>query len=247
MAGFDRLIEYTLNDIDNDFKRANEQIFREKKGLGLWLWKPYLINKALRKLETGDILFYCDSSSVFIGSIRPFIKFMETQKLDFLPFSSPFKESHWTSEGVMEWFGLNRQQRESNQLSASFLALKKTRFTKEIISDWLGCCQQYQLLSGKTLKPESPRLIEHRYDQSLLSMIVKKRGLTNYKDPSQYGRFPQLCGKNHEIFLNEPTKGDYGMFIVLTRRGSFLRSCLDVIYHIFLFKIVATFKRIFCR
>lgn len=236
IARFDRIIEYTIDDIDDFFKASNIEIFKEKKGLGLWLWKPYFINKALSLLDNDDLLFYCDSSSVFIRPIKGLVRFMESENIDIMPFVLPFKELNWSSEGVMNYFGLNADQRESNQLCASFLALKKTKHSSKIIEDWLLQCQDYKLLSGKFSNAESLKLIEHRYDQSILSMIIKKRGIKMYKDPSQYGNFPQLYGKHYDIDLDELPKGDYKTSIVLIRRGSFLRACLNYFFNMIIYK-----------
>ena len=121
IAKFDRIIEYNITDIDDSFTNANAKILKHKKGLGLWIWKPYFINKALSTINDGDFLFYCDSSSIFIRSINPMVKFMDNNDLYILPFTLPFKESNWTSEYVMSNFKLTENQRKSNQLCASTL------------------------------------------------------------------------------------------------------------------------------
>lgn len=237
IAKFDRIIEFNFNDIDESFKKSNSKIFKHNKGLGLWVWKPYLIHKALKLIDYDDFLFYCDSSSIFIRSISALKKFMDENNLNIMPFALPFKESNWTSEGLMSYFKLNSAQKISNQLCASFIALKKSKKTVEIINDWLSSCQDYNIITGHYPQFESPELIEHRYDQSVLSMIIKSRGLSMYKDPSQYGSFPELYGKKFKTISYKHVKGNYRTIVILIRKGSFTRAIIDYIFNKIMFKI----------
>lgn len=65
IARFDKVYEYTPNDIDQSFAKLHHDILSQKRGNGLWLWKPYFVNKALSDCSDGDIIFYCDSGSFY--------------------------------------------------------------------------------------------------------------------------------------------------------------------------------------
>ena len=58
IARFDKVYEYTPNDIDQSFAKLHHDILSQKRGNGLWLWKPYFVNKALSDCSDGDIIFY---------------------------------------------------------------------------------------------------------------------------------------------------------------------------------------------
>ena len=66
-AHADKVFEYNSSDIDEEYKNSNKKIFSYKRGAGLWLWKPYVLSKALEKLQDGDWLFYADAGSFFIN------------------------------------------------------------------------------------------------------------------------------------------------------------------------------------
>ena len=85
--GADRTIAYTPDDIDADFVKKNKKILSEKKGNGLYLWKPYFLNKAYRELKDGDYLIYTDAGSIFINKIQYLIDCMERENLDMMVFS----------------------------------------------------------------------------------------------------------------------------------------------------------------
>ena len=66
-GGFDKVIQYDVDtDLDVDYKEQHKDILREKRGAGLWIWKVYFIEKALREeCNEGDVLFYADAASFF--------------------------------------------------------------------------------------------------------------------------------------------------------------------------------------
>ena len=66
----DKVIEYSEKDLPDSFFKDNPKITSYKRGFGLWLWKPYLILKAMDNLNDGDILFYVDSGITFINNIH---------------------------------------------------------------------------------------------------------------------------------------------------------------------------------
>jgi hypothetical protein len=69
VGGFDEVFSYGLSDIDDQFKEKNKNILEQDRGAGYWMWKPYVIKKALEKINDNDILFYSDSGISFIKPI----------------------------------------------------------------------------------------------------------------------------------------------------------------------------------
>ena len=65
--GFDAVIQYKKEHIDEEFLTKNELILSRQRGAGYWLWKPYFIAKTLREVQEGDIVFYSDAGSRFIN------------------------------------------------------------------------------------------------------------------------------------------------------------------------------------
>ncbi len=49
------VFSYSFNDINSIFINNNISVFSEKRGAGLWLWKPYILNDALAKIDYGDL------------------------------------------------------------------------------------------------------------------------------------------------------------------------------------------------
>ena len=46
----------------------------KKTGLGYFLWKSYIINDAINKMEDGELLFYTDVGDMFHEDLIPFVE-----------------------------------------------------------------------------------------------------------------------------------------------------------------------------
>ena len=60
------IIVFDKEQIDSDFRDKNTRILNECRGGGYWLWKPYIINETMKRINDGDLLFYLDSKYFFM-------------------------------------------------------------------------------------------------------------------------------------------------------------------------------------
>lgn len=219
IAGFDKVIEYSGQDIDKDFYKANKDILDQPRGNGLWLWKPYLIYKTLSKVKDGDIVFYSDSGAYFTRKPKELWNIMK--KTDLWVSATPLQEEQFTKKAVLNQYDPKKIYRKEAQFQASFLAIKKTSENMRIIKAWLDACTKIELLAPSDNEGESATFISHREDQSILSLLLKKNGIEPFQDPSQYSIYPefyqyQLVGK--KVILMPSGRKDYSPFLILHRR-----------------------------
>jgi hypothetical protein len=64
------IVIFNKSDIEKDFLENNKEILSLQKGGGYWLWKPYIINETLKKINDNDILFYLDSKYYFLEDFK---------------------------------------------------------------------------------------------------------------------------------------------------------------------------------
>lgn len=60
-----KIVIFNKSEIDKEFVDKNSYILNCKRGGGYWLWKPYIVNETLKKINNGDIIFYMDSTYYF--------------------------------------------------------------------------------------------------------------------------------------------------------------------------------------
>ena len=224
-GGFDKVFGYGPKDIDSDFYEKTKHILTQKRGGGCWLWKPYCINKALSQIEYGDYLFYCDASAFYTKSIDHMIKCMEKNNEDIMVFELPLIEKQWTKKDayiLMDCIG--DKYSNTNQILASYILVKKTIKAELFISEYLDYCCDDVIITDKENEfgENFDNFIEHRFDQSVLSLLSKKYNLIPHRDPSQFGDRPeQYCYDTRFLFNKKKySNSSYPRILILYRTSN---------------------------
>jgi hypothetical protein len=71
---------------------------------------------------------------------------------------------------------------------ATVIILKKNAHSTSIINEWYEQCENYDLINDEKGK-EDPRFIDHRHDQSILSVLVNKRGSLKITDETYFSNW----------------------------------------------------------
>lgn len=214
----DRVLEFSPDMIDEEFKRKNIDLLSVKRGAGLWMWKPYFILKALESVPEGHYLIYLDAGVVVINEFRHLIESLENSKQDIMVFELPLLAEEWTKKEVYTAIA-PELDRSFNQILAGYIVLKNTSFSRNLIKEWLTHMQDPVCLLPQTItdEPNYWNFIENRDDQSVFTLICRKHDITPFKDPSQFGRYPfkyawipKFCDKyrkysfNPHVYENSP-------------------------------------------
>lgn len=229
IGGFDKIIEYSDKDIDEDYYNLHKNILCNPRGNGLWLWKPYFILKTLDELQDNDILFYCDSAAFFIGNAKKrIIRDMQKNGCDIWVSVVPLLEKQFTSKSTLVLLKCDEERyKETNQFQAGFLALRKNENSVAFVKEWLELCEREELILP-VKSDEEPYFLGHREDQSLLSLLCKKKNIIPQCDPTQYSVVPEKYKHKKDIKLipieqNEKPRP----FIILHRtRNNDFKICL---------------------
>lgn len=220
-----KVISFSHKDIEEEFYLKNKEIFDQKRGGGYWLWKPYFIKKALLELEENEILFYCDSGSKFVNSVDLLIENFE-EGFDIVPFELQFIEKHWTKRDCFQLADCDTEEfTDSKQILATFSLWMKSEFTMSFVEEWLKLAQDSRALTdidNQLGLPNYEGFVEHRHDQSIFSLLIKKYKIKSYRDPSIYGN------NLRHLYL----ESNYPQILISTRQRniSFLKKIKKTIY-----------------
>ena len=133
IAKFDTIYEFSPNDIDDKFQKENRQILLSKRGNGLWLWKPYIINKVLEHTKDGDFIFYCDSGAFFIRNIDT-IKNQVNKETPLFVCDIPLIESCFTKPECFDEMECKEDFfHTSNQIIATYLGIYVCPKSRQLI------------------------------------------------------------------------------------------------------------------
>ncbi len=191
--GIKNIFHYTFDgDIKSTpFHEKNRAIFDIKRGMGYWLWKPYLILESLKKMSENDILVYADSGLEIIKPVNLLIQMCEKQH-DIVFFQAHnYKNSSATRRDAFILMDCDTPQyHDAEMVQASFILFKKTEKTLQFVNEWLEFCQNSQII-GESYnvmgKENLPDFFAHRHDQSILSILRIKYNMPIFRNPSQQG------------------------------------------------------------
>ena len=180
----DEFYAYTPGDIDEEFKEKNKDILSRGSGNGYWLWKPYFLYKTLKtKLKDGDYLIYSDAGILYIDKAQLIVDFLNERKAEMYFHRLPHLEKHYTKRDAFILLGADLPFfTETGQFNAAFQIYKKSRFTEIFLEEYLYYAQDKRIISDdpNTLGLENYEgFIDHRHDQSILSLLTKKYSQVN--------------------------------------------------------------------
>lgn len=165
-----------------EFYQLNREILDQPRGSGYWLWKPYIIYKAMFDMHEGDILVYSDAGVQFINSVHHIINVMNQ---DLFLFGNNWNHVDWCKGGVLEKiFGNSNEWHDisdwdalpvEKQVQASVIFIRVSKASKEFIKEWLMYCQLPNLIDDTPSKFHNAiTFAEHRHDQAILTCLAYK-------------------------------------------------------------------------
>ncbi len=170
---FDKVITYTNHDLPE--KISKHILFSYSRGGGYWLWKPWCILSALKELEDGDILVYCDAGCKLFQHSEwgKWWKIMQTHNAIFFMYGGTMEE--WCKVDCLRYF-YNKYLKYYYQIQGTAIILKKEKGITKLIEEWLNIMfYNPELVIDSTEqenREQSSRYKEHRHDQAILSGLV---------------------------------------------------------------------------
>jgi hypothetical protein len=193
----DEFYIYRPDDLHvNNFYENNKEILSQEIGGGLWAWKPFVILQTMDKVNYGDIVLYTSTGMKVIENLDPLFEITKYSKDNRMLFAASMiygthRNSQYTKRDCFIAMGLDSPEYwDSRMLHAGFCVFMKTGKNIEFLKEWLKYVTDKQAIYD-TIPTQSinniPDFLEHRFDQSILSLLSVKYGRELYRDPSQLG------------------------------------------------------------
>ena len=178
-------IVYNKWEIEQEFAEKHSDILQCNRGEGYGLWKPYIIHQLLQKIKDNDFVFYIDSHYCFVekitGLYEEYMKNNDLMVWKNRPPNEPiwYMRNRCKMDVIMKYDMYDKVFREkAEDCWAGALIVKKTEKGVQYIKEWLDMCCIYEDISDSPSRaPNSSLFIEHRHDQSLLSIILHKNNI----------------------------------------------------------------------
>jgi len=164
-----------------DFFIENKNLFDDSVAKGFFSWKPYILLDALNKSNEGDIIFYCDTNDLFHPELIPYVESIINDDFCLLVLGGGTNKD-WTKRDCFVFMDCDEEDYwNSKQLEAGISFWKVCDESKKIVSEWLMYCKDRRIISDDNNisdKENFPSFKEHRRDQSILTNLAIKYGLS---------------------------------------------------------------------
>ena len=168
---------YLKNDIDFWSQHSNF-IENNHRGYGYWLWKSYIIKKTMEQMQDGDILLYLDCGcEIDKNKKEEIIKHLELVKKETMIVTHiGYDEKGWTKMDLIKKLNMfyNRYL-DGYQYQTGAILFCVCAKTRNLVNDWYELsCDYHNIDDTPSITPNLSGFIEHRHDQSIFSLLIKK-------------------------------------------------------------------------
>jgi hypothetical protein len=175
--------------LDAGFSKQCPNILLSERGGGWWAWKPFLILHELKRMKDGQWLLYCDVGRTYPlrlidCPISNMVRWAESKNQSCLPgVNIPWSGSMacWTKRDAFVLTDMDRPEYYSaSPIQASFSLWKKCPESEILVEQWLAWCGDRRMVTDdpNTCDLDNlPDFLEHRHDQSLLTLLCLKEGV----------------------------------------------------------------------
>jgi len=194
---FNEIIGLTEKDLQNDnefWTKHKDFINSNSRGYGYWLWKPYIIKKTLEKMNDDDILLYvdCGCELNYNGKKKfdNYINLVKEKKI--IGTSTCSSDYDYTKMDLIKYFNMENDIKllKKQHMQACCLLILKCKNIIDLFNEYYEICSNnYHLIDdSQSIESNFNGFKEHRHDQSIFNLLVKKYKLINYDlDPTYWG------------------------------------------------------------
>lgn len=216
-----------------DFYKEHLNITSEKRGVGYWVWKPYLILEAMKQCKDGDVVIYHDAGRPVYNwkltkSIKPLVDYVIKSHRGLGVIWGPFNHGEYCKRDCLIKMGCDTPQyRHHRQVSATWSIWEKNTFTLEILNEWYrwNIHSSRIVTDDKSKEAEYDNFDSHRHDQAILTNILLKYVFENKYKPFFAKR--GIYEKNINHFVHKPF-----IFISIPKNASqSIHSALGIKLH----------------
>jgi hypothetical protein len=172
--------------------KENPEVFKNRRGFGLWLWKPYIILDAMEQASSGDLIFYTDIAVHMVASPEKMLELVASFDVTTFRIGFGLKQELYTKIDTFHLLNASEPRfYEDEMANGAFICFRCSPNAKQFLHGWLSAARDIRALAdGPSVfgRKEAPAFICHRHDQSILSIIATREGVPLLIDPSQWGR-----------------------------------------------------------
>jgi hypothetical protein len=194
MNFFTKVVGITERYLKEDTEYWNlhgEFIEKSRRGYGNCIWKPYIIKKLMNELNDGDLLIYLDCGCTVNNMGKE--RLMEyVDMIDKSPYGMishhmlHLPEIKYSKKKLVDYISPTTEMMEDGQFVAGIQMMRKNTHTIHLVDEWYRIACMHEMIDDVIDTDENARFIDHRHDQSIYSLLVKKYGTVSIPDETYF-------------------------------------------------------------
>lgn len=168
----------------------NPWIDLDMRGAGYWLWKPYVLLDALDRVSEGSLVLYTDVAVNYVAPPDGLLRVARGRDIVlFDNVTSELTQAIYTkrdclvlldADGPADW-----QRRQLNAAYQLYRAGPRARAFLTELRDAMRDPRVLTDMENSCGKPNLPGFIDHRHDQSVLTILAARHGIEAFRGPSE--------------------------------------------------------------
>jgi hypothetical protein len=152
----------------------------QPRGLGYWIWKPFLILESLKRIAPDECLVYSDAGNEISASgaarFQDYVGLARIHDLFGFEIGEPIHQ--WTKGDLLNYLAIPSTSPflALRQIWAGLLFIRHTPANLLLLSHWAELCvaRNYSLVDDTpSVTPNPSTFREHRHDQSILTLLLR--------------------------------------------------------------------------
>jgi hypothetical protein len=210
-------------------RKYSDLLSPEVKGFGFFCWKPELVFRGFDERVDGVVWVDagCEINANRLSRMRLKYFMQIARRQGYFVYKLDTPENLFTKRSLFKNFPKTSTSDSSGQIQATWLFLHG-ELGREIARIWLktSLADISNLDLTNEGKLEAEGFVEHRFDQSVLSLTLKdlKCSPSNYRPPAGVTRLSQIRGVTHPIWSSRNRSGA-SIKNSLTKLFNYLFAC----------------------
>ena len=216
--GIDEVLTYKEKEFrKTSFYKDNGAILDCEIGTGYFLWKPYIILDAMKKINFGDFLVYSDSGIEIVKDLSVLFDICPRQDGVMFFANRDNLNSVWTKRDCFVFMKCDSEEFwNAVQVMGGFQVYVKNNKSIAFLEEWLTYAKDPRIITDQPNVcglSNLPGFKAHRHEQSILSILITKYKLEIFRNPSQWGNEYKMqkareradnCRYDDKIYYNSP-------------------------------------------
>jgi hypothetical protein len=196
---------WTLNTLRSklpEFVVEHQEFMKtHARGLGLWIWKPAILSYLVERLEKDEAILLLDAGCQLNQTddseqrFKEYLDLCAAQGMLLMQLSdhsfgfNNLTDAAWTKRSVLNELDPFSNFRNTNQIQSGIIFATKSIQSETVSKKWLDYCVKSNysyLLDPSEGEGQPGEFRQHRWEQSIISLIVKSEGIVPLVDETYF-------------------------------------------------------------